>query len=137
MGHWGVKSFENDMAADALDAGFDRVHGAVYDDLMEDRNPLGFDQVQAKLASPETLARALEALREEVDKPPEDWDDEERLAFCGVVVRHAEFGVSLEEEARLQALNWLENESIDWDEATLRKLRRDREMALLRKGLTS
>ena len=28
MGHWGVKSFENDDAADALDAGFDRVHGA-------------------------------------------------------------------------------------------------------------
>ena len=29
MGHWGVKSYEHDEAADALDAGFDRVHGAI------------------------------------------------------------------------------------------------------------
>jgi hypothetical protein len=29
MGYWGVKSYENDEAADALDAGFDRVHGAL------------------------------------------------------------------------------------------------------------
>ena len=28
MGHWGVMSYENDDADFALDAGFDRVHGA-------------------------------------------------------------------------------------------------------------
>ncbi len=42
MGHWGVKSYEHDDAADALDAGFDRVHGAQYEELMDDRNPLTF-----------------------------------------------------------------------------------------------
>ena len=30
MGQWGVKSYENDDAAEALDRGFDRVHGAAY-----------------------------------------------------------------------------------------------------------
>ena len=59
MGHWGVKSYENDDAADALDLGFQRVAGTAYDDLMDDRNPLTFDQVQRKLAGPETLAAAL------------------------------------------------------------------------------
>ena len=28
MGHWGVKSYEHDEAADAMDAAFDRVYGA-------------------------------------------------------------------------------------------------------------
>ena len=63
MGHWGVKSYENDDAADALDAGFDRVHGAVYDELMDDENPLTSEQVQKRLANPETLAAAVEACR--------------------------------------------------------------------------
>ncbi len=133
MGHWGVKSFENDLASDAIDAGFEHVHGEAYDELMDDRNPMGFDQVQAKFASAGTLARALEALIEDVDQPLESWDDEERLAYCGVVVRHAEFSVPVPDEHRLRALEWLEQEAIEWDEATLRKLRRDREIALLKK----
>lgn len=134
MGHWGVKSFENDDAADALDAGFNRVHGAAYDDLMDDRNPLTFDQVQEKLANAETLAASLEALREAVGKPFEDWDEIERLAFAGVVVRHAECRVPIPDEARLRAIDWLEHEEIDWDEATVRRLRREKEIALLRKA---
>ena len=48
MGHWGVKSYENDEAGDALDAGFDRVHGKQYEELMDDRNPLSFEQVQMR-----------------------------------------------------------------------------------------
>ncbi len=64
MGQWGVKSYENDEAADALDAGFDRVHGPLYEELMDDRNPLTFEQVQQKLADSRTLEAAIAALRE-------------------------------------------------------------------------
>ena len=125
MGYWGVKSYENDEASDAIDAAFEQVHGDAYDDLMDDRNPLPFDQAQQRLANPETLAAAVEALREEVG--PEiawdDWDDVERLALVGVVVRHAEFGVPVPPEWLDRAIDWLENEAIDWDEATVRRLR--------------
>ena len=132
MGHWGVKSDENDAAADALDAGFARVHRALYDELMDDRSPLTFDQVQQRLANAETLGAALDALAEEVSKPFERWDDAERLAYAGVVVRHAALGVAAPESVRLRALDCLEREAIDWEEATLRRLTRDREIALLR-----
>lgn len=133
MGHWGVRSFENDDAADALDAGFDRVHGAAYDDLMDDRCPLIFDQVQQQLASAETLAAALDALHTSAGVDFPEYDDLQRLAFAGVVVRHAEFGVPIPEDVRRRALEWLEHEEVDWDEATVRRLRRDKEIALLRK----
>src|SRR5262245_19807057 len=133
MGHWGVKSFENDDAADALDRGVDRVHGPRYDELMDDRCPLTFDQVQQKLAGPETLHAALDALRESAPEALEDWDDERRLAYAGVVVRHAEFGVPLPDDARLRAIEWLEGEEIEWDETTMRRLRRQKEIALLRR----
>lgn len=135
MGHWGVKSYENDDAADAVDAAFERVHGDAYDDLMDDRNALSFDQVQEQLASPETLAAALEILRETVgaDLSFEDWDDAERLGLVGVVVRHAEFGVPVPPEWLDRAIDWLEHESIEWDEATVRGLRRAKEIDLLRK----
>jgi hypothetical protein len=138
MGHWGVKSYENDGAADALDAGLERVHGEAYDDLMDDRNRLTFDQVQQKLAGAETLAAAVEALRESVgaETPWDDWDETDRLAFAGVVVRHAEFGVPVPPEWLDRATGWLETEEIDWDEATARRLRRQKEIALL-KGLKS
>jgi hypothetical protein len=132
MGHWGVKSFENDDAADAIDAGFDRVHGSIYDDMMDDRNPLPFDQVQKQLAGPDTLAAAIAALDEAVGEPQEAWDESARLAFVGVVVRHAEFGVAIPDAWRARALDWLEHEAIDWQEATLRRLRREKEAALLR-----
>jgi hypothetical protein len=132
MGHWGIKSFENDDAADALDRAFDHVHGPAYDELMDDRCPLTFDQVQQKLASAETLAAALEALRDASGPAPEDWDEIVRLAFAGIVVRHAEFGIPIPDDVRLQALEWLEREEIEWDEATARRLRREKEIALLR-----
>jgi hypothetical protein len=133
MGHWGVKSFENDDAADALDAGFERVHGAAYEALMDDRTPLSFDQVQEKLASPETLAAALAALGDAVDQPFDAWDSAARLAYAGVVVRHAEFGVPIPDDCRARAIDWLEHEDVDWQAATLRRLRRDQELALLRR----
>lgn len=133
MGHWGVKSYENDAAHDALDAGFERVHGSVYNDLMDDRNPLTVEQVQETLAGPETLAAAIEALRGEFGEDPEAWDEVARLAYAGIVVRHAELKVPIPVEVRDQAVAWLDSEEIDWDEATKRQLRREREIALLRK----
>jgi hypothetical protein len=134
MGHWGVNSYENDDAADALDAAFERVHGEAYDRLMDDRNAMSFDQVQKSLANPETLAAAVEELREAFgpDRDFDDWDETERLAFAGVVVRHAEFGVPVPPDWAGRALGWLENEAIDWDEPTVRNLRRQKEIRLLR-----
>jgi hypothetical protein len=134
MGHWGVKSYENDDAADALDAGFDRTHGALYEELMADENPLTTEQVERQLANPETLAGAVEALVESVGRPFEEWDEVERLAFAGVVVRHAELGVAIPDEWRARALDWLEHEEIEWEETTARRLRRQKEMALLGPG---
>ena len=133
MGHWGVKSYEHDEAAEALDAGFDRVHGALYEELMDDRNPLNFEQVQQKLADPRTLDASINALQEMqgVERPPETWDVLARLALVGLVVRHAELGVPIPDAWRLQAIAWLENEEIDWEEATARQLRRRKEMDLL------
>ena len=51
-----------------------------------------------------------------------------------MVVRHAELGVAIPEPLRLRAIDWLENEEIDWDEETKRRLRREKEIALLRRG---
>ncbi len=134
MGQWGVKSFEGDDAADALDAGFDRVHGAAYDDLMDDRNPLTVEQVHRKLANSETLAEAVGALREELGDDLDAFDDEGRLAFAGVIVHHAELGVPIPDDWRRLALGWLEGEEIDWEEATARRLRRQKEIALLNRA---
>jgi hypothetical protein len=133
MGHWGVKSYEHDDAADALDAGFDQVHGARYEELMDDGNPLTFEQVQQKLADARTLDASIDALRAtlEVNAPPETWDELARLALVGIIVRHAELKVPIPEAWRLQAIEWLENETIDWEEATTRQLRRRKEIDLL------
>lgn len=129
MGHWGVRSYENDEAADALDAGFARVHGATYDDLMEDDNPLSPEQVQERLANPETLLAALSALTEAAEgRPVDDRDEVERLAFTGVVVRHAELGVAIPADVRALALACLKDEPIEWEEATARRLRREAEV---------
>ncbi|HEV3167443.1 MAG TPA: hypothetical protein VGZ22_25770 [Isosphaeraceae bacterium] len=134
MGYWGVKSYEGDDAADALDAGFAHVHGSQYEEMMDDRNSFSFEQVQAQLARPETLAAAIKSLSESAAETLEDWDDEERLAFVGVVVRHAELNVPIPDDLRQQALDWLEHEEIDWDDATLRRLRRQKEIELLRQA---
>ncbi len=134
MGHWGVRSYENDLADFALDAAMERVHGSVYEDLMDDRNRTPFEEVQASLANPATLAKAIEALQEsvEADVPFDAWDDESRLAYVGIVVRHAELGVPVPADVLARTLDWIENEAIDWDEATLRSLRKQKEIALLR-----
>ncbi len=133
MGHWGVKIYENDEADDALDAGFDRVHGPLYEELMDDRNPLTFEQVQQKLADSRTLEAAIAALRESLgtESTPDSWDEMGRLALLGIVVRHAELGVPIPETWLRQSIDWLEHEEIDWDEATARRIRRGKEIALL------
>jgi hypothetical protein len=137
MGHWGVKSYENDEAADALDAGFEKAHGALYEALMDDRNSLSFEQVQQQLAGAQSLVESLAWLNTEVgdDRPLEEWDETDRLAFAGVVVRHAELGVTVPAPVLARAIDWLEHEAIDWDEATARTLRRQREIHLLRQQL--
>ena len=136
MGHWGVKSYEHDEAADALDAGFDRAHGARYEELMDDRNPLSFEQVQQKLADPGTFVASIDAMREilGIDGPTENWNAMARLALVGIVVRHAELGVPIPEPWRCQAIDWLENEQIDWEEETVRRLRRRKEVELLKRA---
>jgi hypothetical protein len=138
MGHWGVRSYENDDADSALDAGFERVHGEVYEKLMDDRNPLSFDQVQKRLADGRTLVEALKVLAEmtgaTAEKDPAAWDEVARLAFAGVIVRHAELGVPIPDQLRELAIGWLEGEDIEWDEETKRRLRREKEIALLRRS---
>ena len=131
MGSWGVKSYENDDADFAIDAGMEQVHASTYEDLMEDDNPLTIDQIQRRLASVATLDAAVETYRAEVDRPWEDWDDEQRLAFAGIVVRHAELNVPIADAIRTRALDWLRAETIEWDEVTARRLRREREIDLL------
>jgi len=132
MGNWGVKSYEIDEADEALDAGFDRVHGAEYERLMDDRNPMTLDQVHRQLANPATLDAAINALRETFGEDLETWDEVARLAYAGVVVRHAESKAAIPPEVRDRAISWLETEDIDWEEATARRLRREKEIALLR-----
>jgi hypothetical protein len=134
MGHWGVKSYENDEAHDALDAGFAHVHADRYDRLMDDGNPLSYEQVQEKLADRAVLDAALGRLVDDYGDSLDAWDDEARLAYAGVAVRLAECRVTLPEAVRLRALEWLRVESIEWAEATRRRLRRDREFALLEKA---
>jgi hypothetical protein len=132
MGYWGVKSYEGDEASDALDAAFQRIHGDRYDELMDDGNPMPFDEVQLSLADPRTLAAAVDELTQAFGSAPSvDWDAEQRLAFAGVVVRHAEAGVPIPAEQAELALAWLESEEVDWDEATVRMLRRRHEIALM------
>lgn len=132
MGSWGVKSYENDDAGDALDAAFDKVHGDRYDELMDDGNPMSFDDVQKSLANPETLSASLESLKTEFGSDLDDWDEDAKLALAGVVVRHAEFGIPIPPEWRDRAIAALEEEAIEWEEATIRRLRKQKEIALLR-----
>lgn len=137
MGHWGVKSYENDDAHDALDAAYERVHGERYDALMDDANPLTFEEVERRLASPETLAAALSIHSQIFESETDSWDEVARLAYAGIVVRHAELGVPLGESERLRAIDVLENEAIDWDEEVARRLRREKEIRLLRRTETA
>ncbi len=53
------------------------------------------------------------------------------MALAGIVVRHAELGVPIPEPWRIQTIAWLENEEIDWEEETARRLRRRKEIDLL------
>jgi hypothetical protein len=137
MGHWGVKSYENDDAHDALDAAYERVHGERYDALMDDANPLTFEEVERRLASPETLAAALSIHSQIFESETDSWDEVARLAYAGIVVRHAELGVPLGDIERLRAIDVLENEAIDWDEEVARRLRREKEIRLLRRTETA
>lgn len=135
MGFWGTKSYDNDLASDALDAGFDSVHGDRYEDLMDDRNPVPFEKVQEQLASVETLKAALAALEELVaELDPEDEDDS-ALAYAGIVVRHVECKVTVPEALLLKAIESLDSEDIEWPQATERKLRKDKEIAMLKRRL--
>lgn len=135
MGCWGIKSYENDDAHEALDRGFERVYGDVYDELMDDKNPMTFEQVQKKLANAETLAAALDVFEDEAGSNRDLWDDLDRLGYAGIVVRHVELDVPVPPDALASAIGFLEGEEIDWEsDATTRKLRRDKELAALRRA---
>ena len=136
MGSWGVRSYENDEADFAIDTGFDKVHGPIYEDLMDDSNPLTMDQVQKQLANSSTLEAAISSLQDDVAQPWDDWDEEQKLGFAGIVVRHAELNVPIPQEWLSRAMGWLRDEAIEWEEATVRKLRREQEIRLL-EGLES
>ena len=118
MDYWGVKSYENDDSGDALDAGFAQVHDKLYEDLMDDRNALSFEQVQARLANNLTLDAAIAALRKGLDleESTDEWDETARLALAGIVVRHAELGVSIPPVWLNRAIEWLEKEDIEWED---------------------
>lgn len=134
MGYWGVKSYETDEAHDAIDAAMELVHADRYDDLMDDDNPLSVDEVHDRLADASTLAQALTILREQFGADPAAWDDDEaKLGFVGVVVRHAERGIPVAPADRDQAIAWLEAEELEWDDDAARQRRRAEEIALLRK----
>jgi hypothetical protein len=96
-----------------------------------------FDQVQAALADSQTLVASIDSLRDALvlDDSPATWDEVARLAFVGIVVRHAELGVPIPEPLGRQAIEWLEHEQIEWEESTARHLRRGKEIALIRKAL--
>ncbi len=135
MGYWGIKSYENDLAHDALDAGFDRIHGARYEELMDDRNPMPYEKVHEQLASLETLSATLAALDELVEGPALEGDDEALLAWVGVVLRHVECRVPVPVVTIERAIQILENEDLEWPRPTERKLRLDKELAAFRKRL--
>jgi len=135
MGYWGVKSYENDLAHDALDAGFDRVHEDRYEELMDDRNPLPYEKVHEQLANEETLKESLVALDEMVEGVAQELDDESKLAWAGVVIRHVECRMDLPREMLEATIAILENEELDWPRPTERKIRLEKELALLRKRL--
>ena len=104
---------------------------------MDDSNPLTFDQVQATLADSRTLLASIDSLRDSLalDLVPTNWDELARLALVGIVVRHAELGVPIPEPWGYHAIDWLEHEEIEWDETTARRLRRGKEIAIVRKAL--
>src|SRR5262249_19116110 len=106
-----------------------------YEALMDDRCALTYEQVQQRLADSRTLQASIEALWDSVGREhlPESWDDEIRLALAGIMVRYAELGVPIPEEWRQRAIDWLEREAIEWHEATARRLRCQKEIALLRR----
>ncbi|MCY2933916.1 MAG: hypothetical protein WCJ40_05715 [Planctomycetota bacterium] len=135
MGYWGVKSYENDLTHDALDAGFDKVHEASYEALMDDRNPLPYEKVHEQLANQETLDQSLAALDDMVDGVAYELDDESKLAWVGVVIRHVECRLDLTKEMLQRAISILENEDMEWPRPTERKMRLEKELALLRKRL--
>ena len=133
MGYWGVRSYEEDDADFALDAGFERVHGAAYLKLMDDRDPTPLEEVQRRLADERTLDAALKALADDFrGRPLDEYDDDQRISYCGVVVRHVEFGVIPPRAIRDRALRWLEEETVEWDDPAARRRCLTREIGLLR-----
>jgi len=132
MGFWGIKSYENDLAGDALDAGFDETHGKRYEELMDDRNPVPFEKVQEQLADERTLSAALAALERLAAELAEDDEDDPGLSYAGVVVRHVECRVDVPDEILAKAIEALEEEDLEWPRPTERKLRKEKELALLK-----
>jgi hypothetical protein len=131
MGYWGVRSYEVDEVWDVLDRALEQVHGDRYLALMDDRDPTPAEKVQDQLVNAESLTAALAILAEDEGDDAEAWDELARLIFAGLVVRHAEQGVSPPDEIRRRAIAFLEGEELDWSPASGRERRRQAEIALL------
>ncbi len=135
MGYWGVKSYENDDAHEALDSGFAAAHPRRYEELMDDANSMTLEQVQKELANESTLAESMRWLEGAFGSDLSTWDEEARLAFVGVIVRHVELQVPIDEVVVRRALDWLADEDFEWDEPTKRRLRRENEAQALQRHI--
>ena len=87
------------------------------------------------MANEETLKESLAALDEMVEGVAQELDDESKLAWAGVVIRHVECRMDLPREMLEATITILENEDLDWPRPTERKIRLEKELALLRKRL--
>jgi hypothetical protein len=72
-----------------------------------------------------------------ISENPDDEGDDPGLAWVGIVVRHAECKVKMNDQILRKAMELLQSEDLDWPRPTERKLRIDREMNLLKSQLSN
>ena len=87
MNYWGVKSYENDDAGDALDAGFDPVHGALVKNSWMTTIRFHSSKFKRDLQASRLWKRRSRLCGNRLlwIDPPEEWDESARLALAGIV----------------------------------------------------
>ena len=105
----------------------------LYEELMDDRNPLSFEQVQARLASPQTLEASIAALQESLalETRPKNGMRQRDSPWRASSSATPNSVLPIPAVWLNRAIDWLENEDLDWEEATARRLRRQKEIRLL------
>ena len=103
---------------------------------MDDRNPLSFEQVQQKLADSRTLECVDRRLEEMlgIEGRPRAGTSSRGWRWPGSWCAMPSWASPIPEEWRRLAIDWLENEEIDWEEETIRQLRRRKEIELLKRA---